>query len=153
MVAKGGHALLDLNSIECLKKELLPKCFLITPNLPEAENLLGIKIKSSEDMKINIENFRSLNIKNALLKGGHLNENKITDLLYTKKKVYRFTSKKINTMNTHGTGCTLASAITCNLFKKLSLPKSVSNARDFVIRGIKKASIIGNGHNPLHHFL
>ena len=153
MVAKGGHALLDLNSIECLKKELLPKCFLITPNLPEAENLLGIKIKSSEDMKINIENFKSLNINNALLKGGHLNENKITDLLYTKKKVYRFTSKKINTMNTHGTGCTLASAITCNLFKKFSLPKSVSNARDFVIRGIKKASIIGNGHNPLHHFL
>ena len=58
MVAKGEHALLDLNSIECLKKELLPKCFLITPNLPEAENLLGIKIKSSEDMKINIENLK-----------------------------------------------------------------------------------------------
>ena len=153
MVAKGGHALLDLNIIECLKKELLPKCFLITPNLPEAENLLNTKIKSSEDMKVNIENFKSLNIKNALLKGGHLDENMIIDLLYTEKKIYKFISNKIRSTNTHGTGCTLASAIACNLYKKVSLPKSVSNARDFVIRGIKKASIIGNGHNPLHHFL
>ena len=153
MVAKGGHTLLDLNSIECLKKELLPKCFLITPNLPEAENLLDTKIKSSEDMKVNIENFKSLNIKNALLKGGHLDENMIIDLLYTEKKIYKFISNKISSTNTHGTGCTLASAIACNLYKKVSLPKSVSKARDFVQRGIKKARIIGKGHNPLNHFL
>ena len=99
------------------EKELLPKCFLITPNLPEAENLLGIKIKSSEDMKINIENFKSLNVKNALLKGGHLNENKIIGFIIYKKRYINLLSKKIKTRNTHGTGCTLASAITCNLFK------------------------------------
>ena len=86
------------------------------------------------------------------MKGGHLSEKKITDLLLNKGKVYKFISDKIETSNTHGTGCTLASAVACNLFKGLNLYDSVSNARNYVMGCIKNPFIIGNGHNPLNHF-
>ena len=152
MVAKGGHNLLDVDSIESLKKELFPKSFLLTPNLPEAEKILDIKIKTVDDMKFNIEKFKNMNIKNVLLKGGHLASNEIVDILQEKDNIYKFISIKINTLNTHGTGCTLASAIACNLFKGLNLYDSVQKARNYVFNGIKRAYVIGNGHNPLNHF-
>ena len=153
MVAKGGHSLLDIDAIESLKKKLFPLSFLITPNIPEAEKILKSKINNIKDMEENMEKFKSMNIKNILLKGGHLKKSKIADLLQTNKKVYKFTSLKINTLNTHGTGCTMASAIACNLFNGFSLYNSVKNARKYVISGIKKSLIIGSGHNPLNHFL
>ena len=153
MVAKGGHNLLDPDSVTCLIKELFPKSYLITPNLPEAERLLNIEIKKAQDMKANIEKFYALNVKNVLLKGGHLSGNEIIDLLLEKKTVHKFLSKKIKTRNTHGTGCTLSSAIACNLFKGYDLYKSVKNARNFVIKGIMESNNIGKGHNPLNHFL
>ena len=152
MVAKGGQSLLDSESIENLKKELFPKSFLITPNLPEAEKLLKKEIKTTKDMKNYIELFNNIKIKNVLMKGGHLSEKKITDLLLNKGKVYKFISDKIETPNTHGTGCTLASAVACNLFKGLNLYDSVNNARNYVMGCIKNPLIIGNGHNPLNHF-
>lgn len=153
MVAKGGYSLLDFESIECLKNKLIPKSFLITPNIPEAQKLLKTKIKSYKDMEKTIDIFKNFAVKNVLLKGGHLESTNVVDFLLTEQKIYRFSSKKINTLNTHGTGCTLSSAITCNLFKGLSLSKSVQNARNYVISGIKRARKIGRGHNPLHHFL
>ena len=153
MVAKGGHALLDFDSVECLKKELFPKSYLITPNIPEAEKILNSKINSLEDMKINVKKFKKIKIKNVLLKGGHLDSKEIFDILQTQEKDDIFISSKINTLNTHGTGCTLSSAIACNLYKGLNLYDSVKNARNYVTNGIKKASIIGKGHNPLNHFL
>ena len=153
MVAKGGHSLLDINSIETLKKELFPKSFLITPNIPETEKILNVKIKNSEDMEFNLKKFDSMNIKNILLKGGHLESNEIIDMLLAGKKIYKFVSSKIKTLNTHGTGCTLASAIACYLFKGFNLYDSINNARKYVIKGIKRGHTIGNGHNPLNHFL
>ena len=152
MVAKGGFSLLNEDSIESLKKELFPKSFLITPNLPEAEKILNTQIKNNKDMKENIEMFRNINVKNVLMKGGHLREEKIIDLLLNEEKVYKFISDKIITENTHGTGCTLASAIACNLLKGLSLYASVDNARKYVISCIINPYIIGHGHNPLNHF-
>ncbi len=152
MVAKGGQSLLNIDSIESLKKELFPKSFLITPNLPEAEKLLKKEIKTAKDMQSSIELFNNIEIKNVLMKGGHLSEEKITDLLLNEGKVYKFISDKIETPNTHGTGCTLASAVACNLFKGLNLYDSVSNARNYVMGCIKNPFVIGNGHNPLNHF-
>ena len=103
-------------------------------------------------MKNYIELFNNIKIKNVLMKGGHLSEKKITDLLLNNGKVYKFISDKIETPNTHGTGCTLASAVACNLFKGLNLYDSVCNARNYVMGCIKNPFIVGNGHNPLNHF-
>ena len=89
-------------------------------------------------MEKHIQEFYKMNVKNVLLKGGHLNSKKIIDILQTDSKVYKFISSKIDSQNTHGTGCTLASAIACNLFKGFNLYDSVKNARAFVIKGIKK---------------
>jgi hydroxymethylpyrimidine/phosphomethylpyrimidine kinase len=152
MVAKGGHSLLNNDSIESLKKKLFPKSLLITPNLPEAEKILKTKIKNNKDMENNIEMFRDIEVENVLVKGGHLNGNKVIDLLLNNGKVYKFISDKIKTTNTHGTGCTLASAIACNIFKGFNLNDSIKNARNYVINCIKNPFIIGNGHNPLNHF-
>ena len=152
MVAKGGHSLLDNNSIECLEKELFPKSFLITPNLPETEKILKIKIKSKKNMEDSISMFKKVKVKNVLIKGGHLTENKIIDLLLFEGKIYKFISDKVNTLNTHGTGCTLASAIACNLFKGFNLYDSVEKAREYVINCILNQRVVGKGHNPLNHF-
>ncbi len=152
MVAKGGHSLLSNDSVESLKKKLFPKSFLITPNLPEAEKILKTKIKNEKDMENNIEMFDDIEVNNVLIKGGHLNGNKVIDYLLNNGKVYKFMSDKIKTENTHGTGCTLASAIACNLFKGFNLYDSIKNARNYVISCIKNPCIIGNGHNPLNHF-
>ena len=152
MVAKGGHSLLNDDSVESLKKELFPKSFLITPNLPEAEKILKTQIKNNKDMEDSVEMFSKFSVKNILIKGGHLSEEKITDLLINDGKVYKFKSDKIKTSDTHGTGCTLASAIACNIFKGFNLHDSVNNARNYVINCINNPCIIGSGHNPLNHF-
>ena len=153
MVAKGGHQLLEENAINTLKKSLLISSFIITPNLPEAEKFLNCKISNVKDMEDAIHKFKKIGIKSILLKGGHLKSDKVTDLLYSKNKIYKFVSSKIITTNTHGTGCTLASALACNIFKGNSLYDSVKNARKYVINGIETAQLIGKGHNPLNHFL
>jgi len=133
MVAKGGHLLLSTDAIETLKKKLFPKSYLITPNLPEAEKIINTEITNSKDMEKHIQEFYKMNVKNVLLKGGHLNSKKIIDILQTDSEVYKFISSKIESRNTHGTGCTLASAIACNLFKGFNLYDSVKNARAFIL--------------------
>ena len=155
MVAKGGCPLLEESAIKYIKNSLLLKSFLITPNLLEAEEILGCSIKSIDDMKKSLEKFKELGFTNVLLKGGHLYKEKeiVTDFLYQKGRVYRFSSKRIKTKNTHGTGCSLASAVTANLYLGKSLRESVKLARNFVNKGIKKSFSIGNGHNPINHFI
>lgn len=155
MVAKGGHPLLKANSIEYLKKTLLLKSFIITPNIPEAEKILGMDIKSVKKMEKCVKNFKSLGVTKVLLKGGHMldNEKIITDFLFDDSNVYKFTSNRIKSKNTHGTGCSLASAITANLFLGKKLKSSVEIARKFVYEGIKKSYAIGLGNNPINHFI
>ena len=155
MIAKGGHPLLEKSAIKYLKNNLLLKSFLITPNLLEAELILGHPIKNLAEMEKSLEKFAELGFANVLLKGGHLfiEKEKVTDFLYQKGKVYKFSSKRIKTKNTHGTGCSLASAVTANLFLGKSLKESVKLGRNFVNKGIKKSFRIGNGHNPINHFI
>lgn len=155
MVAKGGHLLLEDSAIKYLKRYLLKKSFLITPNLLEAEKILNCQIKNINQMKNSLNKFKDLGLKRVLLKGGHLikEKDKVTDFLIDKESLFKYSSKRIKTKNTHGTGCSLASAVTANLLIGHSLNESVKIARKFVNTGIRKGLIIGKGHNPINHFV
>ena len=120
MIAKGGTKLVNNNSIKYLKKLLLPLCNVVTPNIPEAEVLTGYSISNKEDMIKAAKKIINMGAKNVLLKGGHLKNKMIFDILVSKKEVKIFPKRKIKTRHTHGTGCTLSSAIaTCLSQKKI----------------------------------
>jgi hydroxymethylpyrimidine/phosphomethylpyrimidine kinase len=154
MFAKGGAALLAVDALETLKKRLIPMAEIITPNIPEAEFLAGLpigSIKTAEEMRAAAQKILSLGCKAVLLKGGHLDGENLTDLLLTQNSEQVFTSKRINTKNTHGTGCTLASAIATGLAQKLSLAEAAANARAYVRQAIETAPQIGQGNGALWH--
>ena len=152
MFAKGGYPLLENHAISALKEFISKVDCIITPNIPEAETLSGIKISNKNDM---IKAAKTISINGTsriLLKGGHLNEIDLCDILYDKNKIFEFYSKKIFTNNTHGTGCTISSAIIANLSKGFSLHESVSIAHKYIHKSILKAPNLGSGHGPLNHF-
>ena len=149
MSAKDSTTLLKNSAQEYLKNSLIKKAYLITPNIPEAEILTGMKIENIEDMK---KACIKIDAKNVLLKGGHLNGDKLVDILYHKEKFFEYKHDKIITQNTHGTGCTLASAISSQLALGLSLPKACENAIAYVQKAIINNYSIGQGQSPLNHF-
>jgi len=151
MVAKGGHALLVPEAVETLKARLLPLATVITPNLPEAEVLVGHPIRDVADMRQAASALRSLGVPAVLLKGGHLEGPEVTDLLVTPEGSEEFTSARIETQHTHGTGCTLASAIATGLAQGMSLREAVMRARSYVRAAIAAAPGYGAGHGPLDH--
>ncbi|WP_350342777.1 bifunctional hydroxymethylpyrimidine kinase/phosphomethylpyrimidine kinase [Proteinivorax tanatarense] len=154
MVAKSGDYLLRRGDENSLVKKLLPLCFLVTPNIPEAELISQTSIKTKEDMINSILEIKSLGPKNVLLKGGHMQGDFLTDILYDGIDFYEFTSKKVNSKNTHGTGCTLSAAITASLARGNSLYEAVKIAKKYTLEAIKKAPTnIGQGHGPLYHNL
>ena len=126
MVAKGGAKLIDNEAIKILKKDLIKQVSLITPNIPEAEVLTGIKINNKEDMIFAAKKLINLGAKNVLIKGGHLNTKKVQDIFLNKSDFKIFTSPRYKTKNTHGTGCTLSSAITTFFHVEKVLRKLVS---------------------------
>ncbi len=148
MISKSGNALLQANAIEALKKKLLPLATLITPNIPEAEVLLGTPIKDTKEAACALGKFGSRAI---LLKGGHAPGDTITDVLWDGKEITLWQSPRIDTQHTHGTGCTLASAIAVSLGQGMSLKDSITRARDYVMGAIKNAPGYGHGHGPLNH--
>ncbi len=155
MVAKGGHKLLDNSAIDILKSNILSKAYLITPNIPEAEVLSGIKISSANDMKKAAEKIcNDIGCNAVLLKGGHLKSETLTDILFEKNKgiILEISTPKIKTNNTHGTGCTYASAIASLLAKGFDLENSVKKAHEYLQGAIKNSYQIGAGHNPVNHF-
>ncbi len=151
MVAKGGAKLIDKEAIEFLKKNLINQVSLITPNIPEAEVLTGIKIKSKEDMILAADQLISFGARNVLIKGGHLNTKKVEDLFLSKLDYKIFTSQRYKTNNTHGTGCTLSSAITTFF----SCGKSIKKACELGIKYVNSAIFTnpnyGKGHGPINH--
>ncbi len=151
MVAKGGARLIDKNSIEILKKKLLNKVSLITPNIPEAEIITKTKINSKEDMIFAANILLNLGAKNVLIKGGHLKKQSIIDVFVNKKEISIFKNKKINTKNTHGTGCTLSSAITAYFACGKTLKKSCEMAIKYVNEAIATRPNYGKGHGPINH--
>ncbi len=152
MVAKGGAALLEEQAIEAVKRRLLPRAMLITPNIPEAERLCGARIGSLDDMRVAARALLALGSTAVLLKGGHLSGARVFDvLLEVSGAEHVFENPRIETHHTHGTGCTLASAIATGLAQRLSLRTSVVRARAYVQEAIRRAPGYGKGHGPLDH--
>ena len=151
MVAKGGHRLLLSNAEAALRNVLLPMAALLTPNLPEAEVLVGFPVRIEADMKRAAEKLAALGAKSVLMKGGHLEGDRVIDLLFHDGRFERFEDARIQTSSTHGTGCTLASAIAAGLAQKMTLGDAVTRARTYVRRAIETAPGFGRGHGPLNH--
>ncbi|MBL8835264.1 MAG: bifunctional hydroxymethylpyrimidine kinase/phosphomethylpyrimidine kinase [Alphaproteobacteria bacterium] len=151
MVAKGGHKLIDDDAIGALTQRMIARAAIITPNLPEAEVLLGRPIRTLADMRSAGPDLLALGCKAALLKGGHLEGPVVSDLLVTARGVELYESPRIETRHTHGTGCTLASAIAASLAQGMPLALAVQRARDYVQRAIAGAPGLGAGHGPLDH--
>jgi len=151
MVAKGGTRLINNSAIKSLKDRLIKNTYLLTPNIPEAEILTGIKIKNLKDMIQAGNILLDFGAKNVLLKGGHLKSNFLTDLLVNKKDVKIFKNKRIITKNTHGTGCTLSSAIATFLSCGKPLKKSCELGIKYVNQSIGSNPSYGKGHGPINH--
>jgi len=154
MIAKGGSLLLQKEAVQNMVGMLFPLATIITPNIPEAEFITGKKIVSSADMQEICLDLNDMGAKCVLLKGGHMGTEEANDLLFDGEKFHTFTSKRIKTHNTHGTGCTLASAIAANLAKGFSVYDAVASAKEYIQGAIEHADElnIGSGHGPLHHF-
>jgi hydroxymethylpyrimidine/phosphomethylpyrimidine kinase len=151
MVAKGGASLLDDDTREVLRNQLVSQAAVLTPNVPEAEILSGMTIGNEDDMAAAGRALLDLGPKAVLMKGGHMPGDEVCDLLVTAAGVERFTSERLNSRNTHGTGCTLASAIATGLAQGLELSAAVGRARDYVAQAIRTAPGYGGGHGPLNH--
>lgn len=160
MVAKSGAKLIKDEAIETMKNELFPLSTLITPNLPEAETLLEDDISDQSQMEEAARKLLAFGSDAVLLKGGHFSKQQSIDCLVldeslaNDKAVYWFEADRVDTKNTHGTGCTLSSAIAAGLAKGMNLPDSVQQAKDYVTASISAGSTykLGEGHGPLHHF-
>ncbi len=151
MVAKGGAKLISNEAIQILKKKLIKQVTLITPNIPEAEVLTGVKIKNKKDIILAANKLINLGAKNVLIKGGHLKSKTVEDIFLNKSDFKIFVSSRHNTKNTHGTGCTLSSAITTFF----SCGKSIKKACDLGIKYVNSAILTnpkyGKGHGPINH--
>lgn len=151
MVAKGGHRLLDPDATDAVIRELLPLADVLTPNAPEAETLTGMAIGGEEDQRAAGLRLLEMGARSVLMKGGHLPGDTVVDLLLTRDGETRFTSLRVDTRHTHGTGCTLASAVACGLAQGLSVVDAVGRARRYVAEAIRTAPGYGRGHGPLNH--
>lgn len=154
MIAKGGSSLLDLQALDALTKRLVPLATLVTPNLPEAQQLTGLTIRTIADRRQACEILYNNGASAVLIKGGHETESEqAMDLLYDGQHFTAYSSPRILTKNTHGTGCTLSAAITAYLAKGLSLQQAVYEAKCYIQAAIDQALPIGSGHGPLQHRL
>jgi len=151
MVAKGGAKLIDNKAINFIKKKLTKKIFLITPNIPEAEILTNCKINSVQDMIYSGKLILNLGAKNVLIKGGHLKSKKMIDVLINKNELILFKNKKFMTKNTHGTGCTLSSAIATYLSRGKVLKKACELGIKYVNQSIGSNLNYGRGNGPINH--
>jgi hydroxymethylpyrimidine/phosphomethylpyrimidine kinase len=151
MIAKSGAQLLDPEAAELLKQRLFPRASLITPNLPEAEALTGLKVRHPEAMEAAARALLELGPAAVLLKGGHLPGDSLQDLLLTRRYQESFQAPRLATRHTHGTGCTLASAIATGLAQGQPLPEAVRRAHAYVQKAIRTAPGYGQGSGPLNH--
>jgi len=151
MVAKGGSKLLDEAAVAMMKTQLLPLASVITPNLPEAEVLTGIYPQSEHRIRNAAMVFKMLRVESVLFKGGHGEGEVVRDVLWSEGEFLPFEAPRQNTPHTHGTGCTLATAIACGLAQGRSLRDAVGRAHIFVQNAIRTAPGLGRGHGPLNH--
>lgn len=152
MISKHNVPLIGQSAIEVLVKKLLPTCFLVTPNLPEAAQLIGREIRSVEQMKQAVRQIADLGPKNVFLKGGHLTE-LATDVLLADGEIYELTSERIKTRHTHGTGCTTSAAITAWLARGVPLVQAAERAKQFITAAIRTNPGLGQGFGPVNFFV
>jgi len=151
MVATSGDRLVDAKAVEAIRSELVPRARVVTPNAPEAEVLTGKAVETVSGQRRAAEALLELGANGALVKGGHISGDVITDVLQTTTGEWIFESPRIDTTSTHGTGCTLASAIAALLGQGISVPDSVEQAREYLMKAIREAKGFGSGHGPVHH--
>ncbi len=151
MVAKGGSKLISSQAIKLMKKKLLKKVILVTPNIPEAEILAGVKIDTKEDMIFAAKKLMQSGVPNILIKGGHFHSKNVFDVFVNKDEIKIFNSNRIKTVNTHGTGCTLSTAITSFFSCGKTLKKSCELGIKYVNSAILTNPKIGKGHGPVNH--
>ncbi|WEG72535.1 bifunctional hydroxymethylpyrimidine kinase/phosphomethylpyrimidine kinase [Vagococcus intermedius] len=151
MFAKNGMALMEPSAIDTLIQQVLPLATLVTPNIPEAEKISGKTIRSTSDMEEACRLIYHTCACAVLLKGGH-KDGDATDILFDGKQFYYYTSKRIETKNTHGTGCTFSAAIASQLALGLPLNLAVAEAKNYITLAIQHSLAIGSGHGPTHHF-
>jgi hydroxymethylpyrimidine kinase/phosphomethylpyrimidine kinase/thiamine-phosphate diphosphorylase len=152
MVAKGGTLLLCEEAAKACREHLLPHTYLLTPNLPEAEHLTGLQIHSEADMEKAARRLQQLGARNVLLKGGHL-DGEAVDLLLDGDTLHRLPAKRIDSRNTHGTGCSSSAAIAALLASGHPLPQAVTLAKEFITEAIRTAGDLGAGHGPVNHYI
>lgn len=151
MIAKGGAPLLREEAVRACRECLLPHTYLLTPNLPEAEELTGLPVRTEADMEPVARRLQKLGARNVLLKGGHL-DGEAVDLLLDGDTVHRLPAKRIDSRNTHGTGCTTSAAIAALLAGGHTLPQAVLLTKEFITEAIRTAPDLGAGHGPVNHF-
>lgn len=153
MIAKGGAPLLADDAIDVVKRDLLPLATVVTPNLPEAERLTGMSIKTPEDMQKAAQQLQATGAKNIMIKGGHGDTDKVTDyVLLEDGKEFWLSSPRVDTVRTHGTGDTLSSAMTSEIAKGRDIESAIRVAKDFVEAAIRNTIQVGHGHGPLNHW-
>lgn len=154
MIAKGGENLLQQEAVEALRTHLLPLATVLTPNIPEAEVLTGRKIKHVSDITKTAETLLQFGVQCVVIKGGHLtDETYATDHVFLKDgRTFTMQTKRINTKNTHGTGCTFSAALTAFIAQGFPLEKAIIEAKKFIQMAITHDLSIGNGHGPTNHF-
>jgi hydroxymethylpyrimidine kinase/phosphomethylpyrimidine kinase len=152
MIAKSGDRLVDDEAVEAMRRELLRRAFVVTPNIPEAEALAGLSIRSDNDRKEAARRILRFGASAVIIKGGHLPSPTIQDLLYDGQRFDEFKGPRIEGRSTHGTGCTFAAAIASHLALGRPLAEAVPLAQEYVAGGIRLGLDVGKGHGPLHHF-
>ena len=151
MVAKSGDSLLREDAVDTLRSRLLPLAAVVTPNIPEAEVLTEMTIGSDADMRTAAKKIVELGARAVVVKGGH-REGPATDLFFDGSEFREFSAPRIDTQNTHGTGCTFASAVAAGLARGMDLVDAVALAKDYVTEAIRHSFPVGQGHGPLNHF-
>ena len=152
MIAKSGDRLLEPDAVLAMRSELIPRVHLVTPNVPEAEALADMRIASVEDMRTAGERILRLGPRVVLVKGGHLDGPESIDVACSADGSFELRAPRVDTRNTHGTGCTLSSAIAANLALGLDDREALSRAREYLDGALRGAPDIGRGHGPLGHF-
>jgi hydroxymethylpyrimidine/phosphomethylpyrimidine kinase len=151
MVAKSGDRLLGEDAVLALR-QLLPLADVLTPNLPEAEDLVGYPVRTDEEVRKAARKLQSLGPRNVVVKGGHRDGDAAVDILFDGRDFHEFVSPRISTTSTHGTGCTLASAIAAFLARQETVPEAVQHAKEYLTQALLHAEPIGHGHGPVEHF-
>jgi hydroxymethylpyrimidine/phosphomethylpyrimidine kinase len=152
MVAKSGDRLIDARAVEVLKSELLPRALVVTPNIPEAESLSGIRIEDDESRREAARRIHALGAAHVIIKGGHLASADITDVLYDGGRFTEFPTRRVAGRHTHGTGCTFAAALTAHLALGHAVDEAIPEAQRYVAGAIGAAPGLGRGHGPMDHF-